>query len=121
MFTAHINKNNEMQSCKEHCAQTAFLCRRCMSDTGFENISYLAGILHDCGKFTNEFNDYIMSASKSERLRKGEVIHSFAGVSLVLNEYHRKHSDNEYELLTAEIIAAAVGSHHGLFDCVDDM
>ncbi len=118
MFTAHINKENKIQSCTEHCTKTAELCSEYLSSVGLKKTAYSVGILHDCGKFTDEFDDYIKRASSGEKAIRGEVIHSFAGVSLALNKYHNAQSNNKYELLASELIASAVGSHHGLFDCI---
>ncbi|MCD7796495.1 MAG: hypothetical protein LUG95_02420 [Clostridiales bacterium] len=63
--------------------------------------AYSVGILHDCGKFTDEFDDYIKRASSGEKAIQGEVIHSFAGVSLALNKCHNAQSNNKYELLVS--------------------
>lgn len=80
---------------------------------------YLAGLLHDCGKFTDEFDDYITRASNNEQVRKGSVIHTFAGVRYMLEQFHSpgKHSLRD---IAAEIIAVCIGSHHGLIDLWDD-
>ncbi|MCC8073150.1 MAG: CRISPR-associated helicase Cas3' [Clostridiales bacterium] len=120
MFIAHINKNNQIQTASEHCANTADLCMRYLVDADMKNISYLTGLLHDSGKFTEEFTNYIQDAANGKNVRKGEVIHSFAGVSLILGEHHDLQNNNKFELLTSEIIASAVGAHHGLFDCIDE-
>ena len=49
---------------------------------------------------------------------RGSVNHTFAGTRLLMERYHE--SQNGMRILAAELLAFAVGSHHGLFDCVDE-
>lgn len=117
-FPAHINQN-KIQTCQDHCENTAKYARKDLESVGLDNAAYLAGLLHDCGKFTDEFREYILNAASGISVRKGSVIHTFAGVFCALQEkYHDMSSP--YNALTAEITAYAVGAHHGLFDCIND-
>ena len=117
-FPAHINNGKE-QTCMDHCRNVAYYAQDDLNSVGLGSSAYLAGILHDCGKFTEEFRNYITSASSGKDVRKGSVIHSFAGVYLILERYHSNISE-PYNLITSELIAYAIGAHHGLFDCVDE-
>lgn len=116
-FPSHINEQGVVQSCEKHSIGTAILARRMLDTVGLGDTGYWVGLIHDCGKFTEEFRDYIVRATNGEKVQKGSVIHSFAGVSYILKEYHRGKLD--YYDAAAEIMACAVGGHHGLFDCVD--
>ena len=119
MYKAHIN-GDKVQSCKEHCENTAKIAAKCLENVGLSDIAYLAGMLHDAGKCTDEFNKYIEAASKGEKVNKGSVIHTFTGLIIILSKFHDYYNSNEnrcfYCNLTAELIAIAIGSHHGLFD-----
>lgn len=50
---------------------------------------------------------------------RGSVNHTFAGVRLLLDRWHGGCGTFSYFDVTAELLAFAVGSHHGLFDCID--
>lgn len=120
---AHItieNGKRKEQTLKEHCIRTAQLASESLKNTGFYNTAYLSGMLHDMGKATEKFNDYLEKAFNGEDVIKGSVNHTFAGVIYLLEKYHQKiDADSEWDILTSEIVSYAVGSHHGLFDCAD--
>ena len=111
---AHIN-NERIQTCKEHSLNTAKYSGQILESVNLKNTGFLCGLLHDVGKCTDEFNAYIGSACKGEDIIKGSVIHSFAGLNLIMSKYH-KDNDDPIDKLTAELISIAIGSHHGLFD-----
>lgn len=113
-FTAHI-KSDKKQSCEEHCRNTAYTAGLLLSAIGLEKTAYLSGLLHDMGKFHNNFNTYIEAVSSGKEYVGEKVIHTFTGVSYILQKYHKK-EDSKTRRLTAEIIALAIGSHHGLLD-----
>ncbi len=117
MYIAHISADKRYESCEEHSRNTALLAQNELSAIGLGQAGYTAGLLHDCGKFTFEFNEYICKAAANEPVRKGSVIHTFAGVRYLLENFHHTDGVNiGWEDLTAEVLAAAVGGHHGLFD-----
>ena len=58
LHTAHINENR-IQIVGEHCRNTAELSSYFAKDFLAENIGYLQGLLHDMGKLTQRFDDYI--------------------------------------------------------------
>ena len=54
-FIAHINKETSAeQTCTEHCRNTANYAAKDLADIGLQKSAYLAGLLHDCRKFTVE-------------------------------------------------------------------
>lgn len=117
-YAAHINGNNDVQTCTDHCRKTAEYAADDLRSIGLGDAAYLAGLLHDMGKFTNEFNTYIHDAVINEKKVKRSVIHSFAGLSYMLSNFHDENSLG-FDDISAELIAYAIGSHHGLFDCID--
>lgn len=119
-FPAHVRKTDfatVKQSVEEHCRRVAELSASSLKSSGLYSVGYLAGIVHDCGKYTDEFARYITKAADGEKVVRGSVNHTFAGVIYMLENYHDE--SDAVSALTCEIIAYAVGAHHGLFDCVD--
>lgn len=118
---AHLtNKRGirEEQSLRAHCVQTAEYASACVENIGLYHMAYLAGLLHDMGKATKKYNDYLEAAFAGESVVRGSVNHTFAGVIYILENFHIQ-SASPMEKLIAEIISYAIGGHHGLFDCVD--
>lgn len=105
---------------KDHCEHSAGYAAECSKDCGFSTVAYLSGLLHDLGKGTKVFNMYIESAYRGEKVRRGSVNHTFAGCIYALELEDKDDSLDELDVkLTREIVAYAIGAHHGLFDCKD--
>lgn len=118
---AHLTYENGIrkeQSLRAHCVQTAEYAAACVENIGFHHMAYLAALLHDMGKATKKYNNYLEAAFLGEAVVRGSVNHTFAGVIYILENFHAE-SASPMDKLTAEIISYAIGSHHGLFDCVD--
>ena len=103
-----------LQTVQEHLKEAADRAAECLRCCGLPQAAWLAGMLHDMGKFSEEFQNYLLRGIGA----KGTVIHSFQGCRLLLERYHD--STKTVRRLTAELLAFAVGAHHGLFDCVDE-
>lgn len=120
VYPAHIrcdaSDNVCVQTVAEHCRACAGYAAE-VSAQGLKDIAYLAGLLHDMGKFTAAFRGYIERAAAGEDVRRGSVNHTFAGVRFVMERWYDPGAES-MKNLTCEIIAFAIGSHHGLFDCV---
>lgn len=118
MHIAHIDPQSNphrIQTCADHSRSVASLARNILVPCSLGSAGYLAGLLHDCGKFTDEFDAYITKASCGEKVSKGSVIHTFAGVLYTLEQFHSK-GKIPMQDMTAEMISCCVGSHHGLYD-----
>ena len=103
------------QTLPEHLRRAAEIAAECLKCCGLSSAGYLAGLLHDLGKYPDEFQEYLKWGDSS---RRGSVIHSFQGCRFVLERFHVS-EEGQYKI-AAELLAYAVGAHHGLFDCVDD-
>ncbi|MCD7740717.1 MAG: CRISPR-associated helicase Cas3' [Ruminococcus sp.] len=120
-YIAHItdlNGERKIQTVSEHCRKTAEYSSRSLELIGLKNTAYLAGLLHDMGKCKREYLEYIIKANNGENPKKGSANHTFAAVIFLIEKYHDNKSDI-YAMLTCEIIAFAIASHHGLMDCVN--
>lgn len=121
-YPAHIRTvdgKKYIQTVEEHCRGVAEIAAELLRDIGLEKTAYLTGMVHDLGKFSENFKNYIEKAADGEKVQRGSVNHTFAGVRFLLE----KHSDEQlsgFSDIVLEILAYAVGAHHGLFDCVDD-
>lgn len=118
---AHITLENKMrieQTLQEHCRQTASYAAEAMAPLQLYHTGYLAGLLHDMGKATCKYNNYLEASFSGEPVKKGSVIHTFTAVIYLLEHFHFV-SSNPWESMCCEILCFAIGSHHGMFDCVD--
>lgn len=124
MYSAHIaleaDGSQRVQTCTEHSRAVADLGKVFLETCGLGEAGYLAGLLHDCGKFTDEFDAYLNKAVRGERIQKGSVIHTFAGVRYLLERFHAHDSNLSFSDISVEILAASVGGHHGLIDLWDE-
>lgn len=101
MKTAHINNLGEEQSVKEHLFGTAEKAGRFAEEFGCGEAGYLCGLMHDIGKYSEDFQRRIHDP---EHVKK--VDHSTAGAK-ALHDMSR-----EYILLAM----AVAGHHSGLMD-----
>lgn len=117
-FVAHIAEDGREQSVKAHLEGAAAIAKKCLERLKLGDAAYLAAIVHDAGKYTERYQDYLRSASDGLKVRRGSVIHSFTGLGLLLERFHD--GENSIRLLSSELLAYAVGAHHGLFDCINE-
>ena len=76
-LTAHIrDSDGVMQSVAEHSQNVSKLCGQYLSSVGLSNVGTLIGLLHDAGKLSKTFDDYI---NKRNDLSRGSIDHSYAG------------------------------------------
>lgn len=117
MHKAHIvPEQQRIHTCAAHSRATAELAKASLAPIGLGEAGYLAGLLHDCGKFTDEFDAYLEAFVCGEPVKKGSVIHTFAGVRYLLEHFHSKEGAPTLEDRSAELLAVSVAGHHGLID-----
>lgn len=119
-FLAHIRPGPNgtdaaRQTVCAHCRKTAEYAALSLAPAGLSSAGYLAGLLHDAGKYTESFQAYLLCGEG----KRGAVNHTFAGVRLLLERYFNQEAD-DFSGVAGELLALASGGHHGLFDCVDN-
>ena len=110
MFASHIRGSDE-QSVRTHCEETAVYAKENGLAVGVGNAMYLAGLLHDLGKYTEAFNEYIHGSKKISK----KINHSSAGAKYL---YENFTAETLYEKLTRQLLTYVIVSHHGLNDCL---
>lgn len=122
MYIAH-----EGQSLLEHLSNVARLGSRNAVKIQMAKYGELLGLLHDFGKYSNSFQNYIRSALGSLNPDmdeeyvdaadlKGKIDHSTAGAQFV---WRKLSEGSSSERILAQVISLCLASHHsGLIDCL---
>ncbi|MFP4974212.1 CRISPR-associated helicase Cas3' [Paenibacillus sp. CN-4] len=120
-YIAHIRqKDNKIQTVEEHLLEVQRGCEQIGSKIGVSHLAGLAGLLHDMGKCTDQFKNYIQTAVANPDAppRRGSVDHSTAGGRWIYKRYHQPDTP-AVEKFTVEWIANCIISHHqGLRDFI---
>ncbi|MPL98965.1 hypothetical protein SDC9_45177 [bioreactor metagenome] len=112
---AHIRRNDKkIQTVEQHLLEVKNLAESYGKEAKVSHITGLAGLLHDLGKFTQEFSTYIKTASENpdNPPKRGSVDHSTAGGMFLYELLHKKDSSRNEKIL-AELVGNAIISHHG--------
>ncbi|WP_243290912.1 CRISPR-associated helicase Cas3' [Bacillus sp. FJAT-47783] len=116
-YIAHIRSNDkQVQTVEDHLLEVKELAESFGEKIGVKHLTGLAGMLHDLGKYTNEFHEYLLEAvnNPDSPPKRGSVDHSTAGGKLLYDLFHTKEtiSRNKYIGIVAEIVGNAIISHH---------
>lgn len=109
-FVAHklIDEHGDTiwQSIQDHLIEVRDLAAEFGADLNIPHVTGLAGWLHDAGKYSNQFQDYIVN----DNGKRGSVNHAFAGADILRG--YLKDSDFLDEMLF-EFVGNTVMAHHG--------
>lgn len=122
-YIAHIRQSDKkIQTVAEHLLEVRELAEGFGEKLNVKHIAGLAGLLHDMGKFTEEFRTYILEAvfHPEKPSRRGEVDHSTAGGKLLFELFHdptqaKPGMDKNIiknRMILAEVVGNAIISHH---------
>jgi len=127
-FIAHQRKiDGAIQSLEDHLFGVANIAKSHAAKIGLKEQGEIIGLLHDLGKYSNEFQIYLKSAvgllnpDEDEdfvdaRGLKGKVDHSTAGAQLVWEELSKQ---GDLGRIIGQILSLCIASHHsGLIDCI---
>ena len=115
-YISHIRENGLKQSVKDHCLETAKLCKEYGSTLEVSNMAYLQGVIHDVGKLTERFSKYIQNQSDDTR---GSIDHSYAGAKYLQALVDKNSIKDTMKLYTLELVSKTIVSHHGLNDWIN--
>jgi len=113
-----------IQPLSKHLKKVAELTAEKAAKAGLQRAGYISGLLHDFGKYSREFQNYILSAYGFIRPNdpdytdpvayKGKINHSFAGGQYLWKQLQ----GTTQKQAAAQMLALCVLSHHcGLKDC----
>lgn len=126
-FIAHRRDDGDCQSLVQHLLEVALMARHFSAKIGLGPSGELMGLLHDLGKYSREFQQYLRSAvglleqDKDDEYidpagKKGRIDHSTAGAQTIWQEVS-KHG--KLAQIVGQILALCIASHHsGLIDCI---
>ncbi|MEG9883522.1 MAG: CRISPR-associated endonuclease Cas3'' [Hyphomicrobiales bacterium] len=103
MYFAHSGKNadrSDWQSLREHLLRVAELAGDMAAPLGLERAAYCAGLYHDLGKYSKEFQQRLRGA-------RNRIDHSTAG-AVAIGDAAKTPEDNPM----AELIAYCIAGHH---------
>ena len=111
-YFAHIRRDgSKEQPMGAHLLRVGNLMKEDAARIGLSSLAYLIGMLHDLGKCSKDFADYLDWCHKhpEDNSRKGTVDHSSAGGQFLMQRYGRR---GDSALLTVHIAALVIFSHH---------
>lgn len=127
-YIAHVRENGDCQLLANHLLGVAEKSSRYAEKIALAKQGELLGLLHDLGKYSDEFQNYIKSATgllnqdedeeyvDSGRLR-GRIDHSTAGAQRVWIAFGKAGPQGE---MVGQMLALCIASHHsGLIDCLE--
>ncbi len=137
-FIAHVRTADRAeQSLYDHLTGTAKLAKQFANKIGLPLSGELIGLVHDLGKYSDDFQTYIKSATGilnpdiddeyvDTKGLKGKIDHSTAGGQWIKNALKNCNQPLKNEItrengdLLAQILSLCVVSHHsGLIDIID--
>ncbi len=126
-YIAHQRKSDRAeQSLEAHLLGVSIIAKNLATKIGLQSHGELIGLLHDLGKYSKEFQDYLKSAigliEQDEddyidaKSKKGKVDHSTAGAQLIWQELSKQ---GQLGQIVGQILSLCIASHHsGLIDCL---
>ncbi|WP_031424592.1 CRISPR-associated helicase/endonuclease Cas3 [Exiguobacterium sp. NG55] len=110
-YIAHVRSSDHaIQTVKEHLLDAQELAEKWGNSLRISKVCGLAALLHDLGKYSDAFQDYIRRATAGEKVTRGEVDHATAGGRLLFDMLK---GTSVTKQLLAEIVSNAIISHHG--------
>ena len=123
-FIAHRRKNGDEQLLETHLQNVGILASEFALKINAADAGRLIGQLHDFGKYSQAFQNYIKPATgvinpdedEDFREMKGRIDHSTAGAQLVWRQCQKW---GDHGKLAGKILSLCIASHHsGLIDCL---
>ena len=129
-YIAHVRLSDGcLQSVCTHLTETSSIAKILANKLNLELAGELLGLMHDFGKYSQDFQEYIKSVTGINPdaddyvLPNGsKVDHSTAGAQWVYRELRKFGEAQGIGELFGQIMGLCIASHHGagLIDCLDD-
>ncbi|MDO9161617.1 MAG: CRISPR-associated endonuclease Cas3'' [Methylococcaceae bacterium] len=128
-YIAHVRTvDKKQQTVAVHLQEVAEIAKTLAAKINVPEAGELIGLLHDFGKYSASFQNYIQSGTGllndmdadyvDAVSQKGKIDHSTAGAQLIW-EMLAKYGKNGEGRLCGQILALCIASHHsGLIDCL---
>lgn len=128
-YIAHVRKaDGQLQSLQAHLVETAAIAKLLAAKLNLDQAGELLGLMHDFGKYSQDFQEYIKSVTGINPdaddyvLPNGKKIdHSTAGAQWVYHELRKFGAAQGIGELFGQMLGLCIASHHGegLIDCLD--
>jgi CRISPR-associated endonuclease/helicase Cas3 len=117
-FLAHL-EGNLKQPLRDHLFAVSEAARRHSDKIGVGLAGAVIGLLHDFGKYSHSFQEYLRRMSLNTELpdpERGQIDHSTAGAQTIWRTLRQQ---GTLQGIVGELLAICVASHHsGLIDCI---
>ncbi|KRM56733.1 hypothetical protein C5L31_000135 [Secundilactobacillus malefermentans] len=118
MYIGHIGQDDDrIQELSTHLLSVRDMCYQWGKEIGLAHVCGLAGWLHDMGKYSDTFQDYIIKSHDNDPSAiRGSVDHATAGAIFLAN-----YSQNPGELdeVLVELVGNVVMAHHNSKGALD--
>lgn len=120
MYIAHIRESDgKEQTLSSHCRNVAALCSRGAEIVGLSKLARLIGLMHDMGKATDKFADYLRAALRDDKANSPHH-HAPTGAIYAYRRWFMRENASACERAAAQIAMLCILGHHaGLTDCLD--
>ena len=128
-YIAHVRKaDGQPQSLQTHLTETSEIAKLLAAKLDLDQAGELLGLMHDFGKYSQDFQEYIKSVTGINPdaddyvLPNGKKIdHSTAGAQWVYRELRKFGAAQGVGELFGQMLGLCIASHHGegLIDCLD--
>lgn len=125
-YVAHVRKNGEIHSLEDHLMGTGDLTSKFAGKINCQELGRIIGDLHDIGKYSSQFQNYIKTATgiidfdiDDKNSSETRVDHSTAGAQFIWNFLQEQSdlNDNYPKEFVAFVASIIIASHHsGLID-----
>jgi CRISPR-associated endonuclease/helicase Cas3 len=124
-LVAHVrDRDKKIQSLEDHLVAVSKYAGQFAGKIGLKEVGEILGLLHDVGKASDEFQNYIRSGTGlilqnspdwvDVKANKGKIDHSTAGAQII---YQKLSERGDKATATAMAMALCIASHHsGLID-----
>lgn len=125
-YYAHLDKvTGKRQELYEHLQNTSTICSILAEKIGLAETGELLGLLHDLGKYSTAFQEYLQTSCCKTSYDfnntgasdvKGKIDHSTAGAQYI---WGRVKNGQSKSIIAAQLLSICIASHHsGLIDCI---